>query len=883
MFTVIIFLGFGLQPANADDASGISIQNIKVQPSMVKVGDTFTVTATLVNNSPSTIYVEAGGCAGPFSVIFANHTRINHTYEGCTLMEIIHKLDPGEKAIETSSGSNDVYMATSAGTVNATVTFSYFVKSQSDDNPQRIEKTVSKSFSFAIYDNNAEIQLNDAIMIPFKDSELVAVGKIITANSTASENKTEYTVAVEKYLKNPKPYDLLTAIGYGIRKEITDPSQQNYFNQPVFEKGDRVFLYLTQNGGKYAISPFSFLISRDNMGLPPGTAIIMRPDKNSYYGNENMSILGVINKGHMYTSEAEYGKNSTVSIVVTNPNNEKYLTDQVDIKPDGNFIYQFKIKGKLGVSGTYGSLIDVGGGGSGITFDYVTDPLNQFKSGIKASDTKCQVRLQLIFKAEDGSPACVKPQTAQKLVEHGWGWAMQAINSIKPLRPNRIIGLENDTGVVTFGNQTYYFDTPNYTETAYVSHVQVSFHDVVFTLFPSGFRGGLPDNQCGEQYYWTDTKFSDGTSELLHIYPITSMSQECLALPEPTHFSTHRNPQAGLTFYDGKMKLLVSMEEATRDTTYLSQTVDEWKNKTPGQLDAYYKKYKDIFYTELGSFLIKNEMKKELERQRIQNMHDDFKVFPGVSLDSLPPHISYDAVVNATDGNSYLLLGDVFANKIESLKITKLVFDKDLLNSLSTGKRPSYTNQFEKAPKVMISERSGTNPIVEPYNLALELDKNNLVTFYNNLTVPIRIQPYGSGLTVDEGGLGWKSKVIGPDEMVAIQFNKTGYYEWNARSPPQGSENGWDFHASGQIVAFSQYHDNSTPRDRPKMAQVFVTDTDIPWSSTGLGKYGVLEIRLYESIYHMIPDAQKYYAARAMQLIPFYVPVIITSPSFTEK
>ena len=119
--------------------------------------------------------------------------------------------------------------------------------------------------------------------------------------------------------------------------------------------------------------------------------------------------------------------------------------------------------------------------------------------------------------------------------------------------------------------------------------------------------------------------------------------------------------------------------------------------------------------------------------------------------------------------------------------------------------------------------------------------------------------------------------------MVAIQFNKTGYYEWNARSPPQGSENGWDFHASGQIVAFSRYHDNSTSGEKPKMAQVFVTDSDIPWSSTGLDKYGDLEIGLYESIYHMIPDAQKYYAARAMQLIPFGVPVIITSPSFTEK
>ncbi len=178
-------------------------------------------------------------------------------------------------------------------------------------------------------------------------------------------------------------------------------------------------------------------------------------------------------------------------------------------------------------------------------------------------------------------------------------------------------------------------------------------------------------------------------------------------------------------------------------------------------------------------------MKKELERQKIQNIHDDFKVFPGMTLDSLPPSISYDAVVNATDGNSYLLLGGVSANKIESIKIIKLAFDKDALNSLSTGKKPSYANPFTKTPRVVISDQEGIRSPIEPYNLELDMDKSNLVTFYNNSTVPIRIQPYGSGLTVDEGGLGWKSKVFGPNETVAIQFNKTGFYDWNARSPPQ--------------------------------------------------------------------------------------------------
>lgn len=189
-------------------------------------------------------------------------------------------------------------------------------------------------------------------------------------------------------------------------------------------------------------------------------------------------------------------------------------------------------------------------------------PLQQFKSGIPSDEIKCKEGLQLVIKSSDGSPACVKPQTVTKLIQ--MGWAMQTTDSLKPLQSKRITGLENDTGVATLGNQTYYFETPNYTNTAYYNPVQISFHDVVFTLFPSGFSGGLPTdgggvstNGCGGSYFWTDAEFPDGIHELLHIF---AYSQQCSVHSTPTYFSTHANPQAGLTFYDGKMKLLVNTE-----------------------------------------------------------------------------------------------------------------------------------------------------------------------------------------------------------------------------------------------------------------------------------------------------------------------------------
>src|SRR5574340_763899 len=47
-------------------------------------------------------------------------------------------------------------------------------------------------------------------------------------------------------------------------------------------------------------------------------------------------------------------------------------------------------------------------------------PLQQFKSGVAANDVKCGQGLQLVIKAKDSSPACVKSGTATKLVERGW-------------------------------------------------------------------------------------------------------------------------------------------------------------------------------------------------------------------------------------------------------------------------------------------------------------------------------------------------------------------------------------------------------------------------------------------------------------------------------
>ncbi|MHB8601892.1 MAG: hypothetical protein ACYC9R_04555, partial [Nitrosotalea sp.] len=66
-------------------------------------------------------------------------------------------------------------------------------------------------------------------------------------------------------------------------------------------------------------------------------------------------------------------------------------------------------------------------------------PLQQFLSGIAAKDIKCENDLQLILKAEDGSPACVKPTTYNILIERGWANNPIGISSLE--KPS--IGLYN--------------------------------------------------------------------------------------------------------------------------------------------------------------------------------------------------------------------------------------------------------------------------------------------------------------------------------------------------------------------------------------------------------------------------------------------------------
>lgn len=412
----------------------------------------------------------------------------------------------------------------------------------------------------------------------YKQSDMVFHGQVISKQTGPGPDYYYYQIKVDTYFKNPQTSDSITVAGH------KSDNKTGLVSYPQFKVEDKAIFYINKIGGINTISPYSQIAGdvcdvrsfteSDTLPSPPTLGAAVSTTIYIEDVNENMPYIPLINHTAILRDDNVWNNSPesiTVPVTLTIQNQDtgqqvfnqtQNLEMQACSGPETvkwNFIPIQIANYVASVSGNKNEISMIFQTISDSDKSSILSPLKQFKSGISANDVKCEQGLQLVIKAKDGSPTCVRPQTAQKLVERGWGWAMQPIDSLKPLLPNRITGFENDTGTVTFGNRTYYFETPHYIQNAWIGHpIQISFHDVVFALFPSGFKGGLPDNICGSQYYWTDAEFSDGTRELLHIFPITSTNQQCLALPEPIYFSTHTNPQTGLTFYDGKMKLLVS-------------------------------------------------------------------------------------------------------------------------------------------------------------------------------------------------------------------------------------------------------------------------------------------------------------------------------------
>jgi len=310
--------------------------------------------------------------------------------------------------------------------------------------------------------------------------ELIVIGKVISLTET-SKVETLYNIKVEQYLKNPKPYDLIDAYGTGTNNGgiwIEDGT--------VFEIGDRVLLYLFKEGGKYRISPYSFIAPKScekhqllQLAIIPGEPKGFDPSSGPIYlssVNQNEARIVISSTGDLVL------KGEEIAIKYDAWNNhrsymdfdvEMYISWEDQIVPlfhDKHSLYDLEpCTGQFTESwnfipektGKYNVMVIFDGittsydfeareNLSGISLDktpypsFDSSPLRQVKSEIAAEDIVCKKGFVLMTKPEKDSPVCVKPTTAIKLVERNWNIVLNQFFA-KSLVFNEVLQFKNDT------------------------------------------------------------------------------------------------------------------------------------------------------------------------------------------------------------------------------------------------------------------------------------------------------------------------------------------------------------------------------------------------------------------------------------------------------
>ena len=276
---------------------------------------------------------------------------------------------------------------------------------------------------FAGFITNIHAELDQSIAEPFKNNDMVLIGKIIQVNSLVSENKTEYNIQVEEYLKGQKPFDMITAI---LDQKIPDDFPKDpldYYNKPYFEKENQVFVYLKQVDGTYKVSPYSFTLNKPTVAGPPTVIHPTGPQAHILSQGDEIVISGNIKKAYLYSLE-ESNLDSSFNLVILNEKDELVESEKLTIFLDGSYMFSFQDEGEVRIPGKYSWEIKYWNGGMGGEFIVETvpslwTPLKQFKSGVSINEIQCKEGLEKLLKY-NGSPVCVKPTSVQKLLNRGF-------------------------------------------------------------------------------------------------------------------------------------------------------------------------------------------------------------------------------------------------------------------------------------------------------------------------------------------------------------------------------------------------------------------------------------------------------------------------------
>lgn len=128
------------------------------------------------------------------------------------------------------------------------------------------------------------------------------------------------------------------------------------------------------------------------------------------HGHEEVS-------GPIYTIKVENNykgsSNSTLNAIGSEDSNGPRSMLPIDVGQKAIFYVDFD--GKYYILSPYSGVVPK------CVSDYVPTPLGQYRSGINMINIQCVDDYELIIKSSNGLPACVTPETAQKLIERGWG------------------------------------------------------------------------------------------------------------------------------------------------------------------------------------------------------------------------------------------------------------------------------------------------------------------------------------------------------------------------------------------------------------------------------------------------------------------------------
>lgn len=151
------------------------------------------------------------------------------------------------------------------------------------------------------------------------------------------------------------------------------------------------------------------------LGLPYSILQLTIFSNKSHISTINDTIMIDPDGESAYWLHANNFPDSEYNVIISNNNKTSTIP----------FIIEPKIETTISNTTVHGDFNNNGIKSKTQYIDKISSPLKQFKLGIAVNEIRCNTGFQLVIKSEDSSPACVKPNTANMLIERGWAKALQ--------------------------------------------------------------------------------------------------------------------------------------------------------------------------------------------------------------------------------------------------------------------------------------------------------------------------------------------------------------------------------------------------------------------------------------------------------------------------